>query len=53
LASAIHQRLSFRENSVIIASQIPFAWLAFYDGGHAFLFQEHKKFAETLDVFLK
>lgn len=40
-------------NSVIIASQIPFAWLAFYDGGHAFLFQEHKKFAETLEVFLK
>ncbi len=40
-------------NSVIIASQIPFAWLAFYDGGHAFLFQEHKKFAETVDVFLK
>jgi pimeloyl-ACP methyl ester carboxylesterase len=40
-------------NSVIIASQIPFAWLAFYDGGHAFLFQEHKMFAETLDVFLK
>lgn len=40
-------------NSVIIASQIPFAWLAFYDGGHAFLFQQHRKFAETVDVFLK
>jgi len=40
-------------NSVIIASQIPFAWLAFYDGGHAFLFQQHEKFAETVDVFLK
>lgn len=40
-------------NSVIIAGQIPFAWLAFYDGGHAFLFQQHKKFAETVDVFLK
>jgi pimeloyl-ACP methyl ester carboxylesterase len=40
-------------NSAIIAKEIPFAWLAFYDGGHAFLFQEHKKFAETLDVFLK
>lgn len=40
-------------NSVIIAKEIPFAWLAFYEGGHAFLFQEYKKFAETLDVFLK
>ena len=40
-------------NSVIIASQIPFAWLAFFEGGHAFLFQEHKKFAETVNVFLK
>lgn len=40
-------------NSVIIASQIPFAWLAFYDGGHAFLFQQYKKFAETVDVFLR
>lgn len=40
-------------NSVIIASQIPFAWLAFFEGGHAFLFQQHKKFAETVNVFLK
>lgn len=40
-------------NSVIIASQIPFAWLAFYDGGHAFLFQQYEKFAATVDVFLK
>lgn len=40
-------------NSLIIAGQIPFAWLAFFDGGHAFLFQQHKKFAETVKVFLK
>lgn len=40
-------------NSVLIASQIPFAWLAFFEGGHAFLFQQHKKFAETVEVFLK
>lgn len=39
-------------NSVIIASQIPFAWLAFFDGGHAFLFEQHEKFAATLEVFL-
>ena len=40
-------------NSTIIASQIPFAWLAFFEGGHAFLFQEHKRFAETVNVFLQ
>lgn len=40
-------------NSVIIASQIPFAWLAFFEGGHAFLFEQHKKFADTVNVFLK
>ncbi len=39
-------------NSVIIAGQIPFAWLAFFDGGHAFLFQDYKKFAATVNVFL-
>lgn len=40
-------------NSVIIAGQIPFSWLAFFDGGHAFLFQEYEKFAKTVDVFLE
>lgn len=39
-------------NSVIIAGQIPFAWLAFFDGGHAFLFEDYKKFAATVEVFL-
>lgn len=41
------------ENSKIIASQIPFAWLAFFDGGHAFLSQQYKKFADTVKVFLQ
>ena len=40
-------------NALIIAGEIPFAWLAFYDGGHAFLFQEHEKFAETVEAFLR
>ena len=40
-------------NSLLIASQIPFAWLAFYDGGHAFLFQQHAKFAATVEAFLQ
>lgn len=40
-------------NSVIVAGQIPFAWLAFFDGGHAFLFQQHQKFADTVNLFLR
>jgi pimeloyl-ACP methyl ester carboxylesterase len=40
------------KNSVIIANQIPFSWTAFYDGGHAFLFQQYKRFAETVNAFL-
>lgn len=41
------------QNAVIIGNQIPFAWLAFFTGGHAFLFQSHEAFADTVDVFLK
>ncbi len=41
------------KNSLIIANQIPFAWLAYYEGGHAFLFQSHKQFAATVNVFLQ
>lgn len=41
------------QNSVVIANQIPFAWLAFYEGGHAFLFQSYKKLSETVNVFLQ
>lgn len=41
------------KNSLIIANQIPFSWLAFFEGGHGFLYQEHKKVAETINVFLK
>lgn len=45
--------IDFPKNSVIIANQIPYAWLAFFPGGHAFLFQEYKKFADLVDVFLQ
>lgn len=41
------------KNAQIIANQIPFSWLTYFDGGHAFLFQQHKKFAETIAVFMK
>jgi hypothetical protein len=27
--------------------------LAYYDGGHAFLFQQYGRFAETVNAFLK
>ena len=40
-------------NSVNMANQIPFAWTAFLTGGHAFLFQSYKQFAELVCVFLQ
>lgn len=40
-------------NSVIMANQIPYAWTAFLGGGHAFLFQEHKQFADLVHAFLE
>jgi pimeloyl-ACP methyl ester carboxylesterase len=41
------------KNSQLIASQIPYSWLAYYDGGHAFLFQQYGRFTETVNAFLK
>ena len=40
------------KNSLIIANQIAFSWLAFFEGGHAFLFQSFQKFADTVNLFL-
>lgn len=40
------------KNSIVIANQIPFSWLAFFEGGHSFLFQSYQKFADTVNVFL-
>lgn len=40
------------KNSLIIANQIPFSWLAFFDGGHAFMFQQYKRFADAVNAFL-
>lgn len=39
-------------NVKIMAERIPFAWVAYFDGGHAYLFQEHKRFAELVKIFL-
>ena len=41
------------KNSLIIANQIPFSWLAFFDGGHSFLYTSPKHFADTVNVFLQ
>lgn len=40
------------QNSSIIAARIPFSWLAFYEGGHAFLYQSAAKFGATVNLFL-
>lgn len=40
------------QNTVIIASQIPFSWRAFFEGGHAFLYQGAAKFGATVNAFL-
>lgn len=41
------------KNSLIISNQIPYSWTAFLEGGHAFLFQEHKQFADLVHAFLE
>jgi pimeloyl-ACP methyl ester carboxylesterase len=41
------------KNSLIIANQIPFAWLAYFWGGHSFLYTSPKHFADTVNVFLQ
>lgn len=41
------------ENSRKIAGQIPFSWLAFFEGGHGFPFQSYEKLGKTINVFLQ
>lgn len=41
------------KNSLVIANQIPFAWLAYFEGGHSFLFQSHQQFAAAVNAFLE
>jgi pimeloyl-ACP methyl ester carboxylesterase len=40
------------ENVQILASRIPFAWTAYFEGGHAFLYQDYQRFAELVILFL-
>jgi pimeloyl-ACP methyl ester carboxylesterase len=53
VADGQYDILDVPKNSQIIANQIPFSWLAYFDGGHAFLFQQHQKFSETVNAFMK
>ena len=41
------------KNSLTIVDQIPYAWLAYFVGGHAFLYQSPQHFADTVNVFLQ
>jgi len=53
LADGVDDVIDRPQNSIVIANQIPFAWTAFLKGGHAFLFQSSKQFAELVNAFLQ
>lgn len=53
LADGRSDIIDLPKNSLIIANQIPYAWTAFFDGGHAFLFQNYKQFADLIYAFLQ
>ena len=44
---------SASKNSLLIANQIPFSCLAYFRGGHSFLYTEPKHFADTVSAFLQ
>lgn len=52
VADGIEDVINPPKNARIIADKIPFAWSAFFDGGHAFLFQDAKRFSDLVTVFL-
>jgi pimeloyl-ACP methyl ester carboxylesterase len=53
LADGRYDIVDLPKNSLIIANQIPYAWLSFFPGGHAFLFQEYQQFSAVVDAFLE
>lgn len=53
LADGRYDIIDLPKNSVIIANNIQYSWTAFLDGGHAFLFQEYKQFADLVYAFLQ
>ncbi len=40
-------------NVEVIADRIPYAWVAYFETGHAFMFQEHERFADLVKAFLE
>ena len=53
VADGRYDVIDMPKNSQLIANQIQYSWLAYYDGGHAFLFQQPVRFADTIKSFLK
>lgn len=53
IADGRYDIVDLPKNSLIIANQIPYSWTAFLNGGHTFLFQEHKQFADLVQAFLQ
>lgn len=53
IADGRYDIVDLPKNSLIIANQIPYSWTAFLNGGHTFLFQEHKQFADLVHAFLQ
>lgn len=53
VADGRYDVIDMPKNSQLIANQIPNSWLAYYDGGHAFLFQQPVRFADTIKAFFK
>lgn len=52
VAGGIDDRLVTAHDARLTANQIPFAWMAFFEGGHAFLFQSIERFSDLVFVFL-
>ncbi len=45
--------LSNPENAQIIASRIPLAWLAYFEGGHGFISQNYNEFSALVNLFVE
>lgn len=54
VAGGLEDILTPPENVQLVARRIPFAWTAYFKGsGHAFLSQDHKQFAQLVNLFIE
>lgn len=54
VAGGVDDVINPPENVQIVASQIPFAWSAYFpEAGHAFISQEYKNFSELVILFIE